>query len=120
MLPLTASRGEGMRWWLMAATWGACLVASAFGCGARVVVGEQYPQDSGVGDLWVPGPIATSYSAGDVAAARAACNAPHGNIFTPRNWPEYEQHFVGAWYLCSSDPDVGDQSDLPHESVIFT
>jgi hypothetical protein len=97
------------------------LALFSVGCGGRRLVVGVENADSGVGALADAAPIPTSYMGDEIAAAKANCDAPHGNKFTPETFTAYQSHIVGAWYLCSVAQDGNaDTSDLPNLSVVFT
>jgi len=99
----------------------ALLVLSACGGGLSTEADSVDGSPSGTAS-GPPGPSyePTSFTAAEVAAARAACSAPHGPVFTPTTYAEYASHFVGSWYLCSEKgPDAG-VADFPAASVVFT
>jgi hypothetical protein len=58
------------------------------------------------------------YAASSVAAAQAACNASHGDPYTPTGSDDFTSHLAGAWYLCSVNFAGGGQ--YPVYSIVLT
>lgn len=64
--------------------------------------------------------VATTFSAAQVTAAKAACDAGHGSVLSAATFEQFQTQFVGAWYPCSASSPVGGTPDFPVQPVAFT
>jgi hypothetical protein len=100
----------------------AALLLAVAGCGGRNASSSETDGGLDDRDADLPpdaAPIPTSYAAEQEESAAAACNAPHGNPYTPTDATDCWNRLVGAWYLCSTTGIGWDSGTPPLLSVIL-
>jgi hypothetical protein len=76
------------------------LTAATQGCGGRIDAGEDYTGNPGDSTAAGPSSHGPSFSAQEVAAARAQCDAPHGPVDPYSTVSELTSRLSGSWLEC--------------------